>query len=47
MIVPVTKLKLMESVDYVSRDGPDTPIYTMHNKTQKVQSSYNFKMFNL
>ena len=26
---------IIESVDSISRDGPDTPIYVMHNKTPK------------
>ena len=53
---PSRNRKRLELVDFISRDGLDTPIYVIHNKKkkkkkkkkkQKDQSSYSLKIFKL
>ena len=31
-------LSIIESVDSISRDGPDTPIYVIHYKSQNLST---------
>ena len=36
---------IIESVDSISRDGPDTPIYIIHYKSLKISTLINYKDF--
>ena len=36
---------IIESVDSISRDGPDTPIYIIHYKKRNNSEQENFKRF--
>ena len=36
---------IIESVDSISRDGPDTPIYIIHYKKRNNSEQENFKTF--
>ena len=43
------KQLVIESVDSlsISRDGPDMPIYVIHNKSQKARPGYSFRFSKL
>ena len=36
---------IIESVDSISRDGPDTPIYAIHYKKPKNSDQFDFSVF--
>ena len=38
---------IIESVDSISRDGPDTPIYVVHYKSSKNSVLINYQDFKL
>ena len=38
-------LVIIESVDSISRDGPDTPIYIIHYKKRNNSEQENFERF--
>ena len=40
-----TELYIIESVDSISRDGPDTPIYAIHYKKPKNSDQFDFSVF--
>ena len=37
---------IIESVESISRDGPDTPIYIIHSKSEITRSRSNCKFYN-
>ena len=41
----LNKLLIIESVDSISRDGPDTPIYAIHYKKPKNSDQFDFSVF--
>ena len=44
-IIIIIMLLIIESVDSISRDGPDTPIYIIHYKKRNNSEQENFKRF--
>ena len=44
---PDLKYIIIESVDSISRDGTDTPIYVIHYKSQKNSALINYQDFKL
>ena len=44
-VVPIYQIVIIESVDSISRDGPDTPIYIIHDKKRNNSEQENFKRF--
>ena len=44
-ILYVGGVLIIESVDSISRDGPDTPIYIIHYKKQNNLKEVKFKAF--
>ena len=41
----ISFIHIIESVDSISRDGPDTPIYIIHYKKRNNSEQENFKRF--
>ena len=43
LLISIVTIIIIESVDSVSRDGPDTPIYVIHNKSPKSSVQLQFQ----